>query len=102
MKKPIKPKKILMCQKYKTFDFHYGSKKVSLLHFLEWAYKSIPKNANDVTLELIEDICGDDVGNISYFSTSLELAWKESVDNPKYELQMKKYKNKLEAWKKAQ
>lgn len=91
-----------MFPRSKTFDFNHSSKKVSLLYFLEWAHKSIPKGAEDVTLELAEDVCTDNIGNVSYFTTWLELAWEEPGENPIYVSQMLTYKKKLEKWKKMQ
>lgn len=99
--KPEKPKKRIEVTKTESFDaFDHACKKVSLEYFLAWVKETIPANAKDVTLELSEDMDYDWDGNLSSVWTGLEVSWKETIDNPDYEKQMKKYQSKLRKYKK--
>lgn len=93
MKSLIKPKKKITQKNSKNYDFNWVSKKVSLEVFLEWC-KDIPAGADDVTLELKEDWEYDSC------LTYLQLEWKETVKNPNYDKQLKKYKKFLSKLKK--
>ena len=74
MSKVKKPTKKILIYNSKTFIFEHVSNKVSLSYFLDWAQEAIPKNAEDITLELREEF--DDNGD-AYINTSLVLNWKE-------------------------
>ena len=99
--KPEKPKKRIEIAKTEQFDaFDHACKKVSLEFFLAWVKETTPANAKDVTLELAEDMDYDWDGNLSNVWTHLELGWKEEIDNPNYEKELKKYEKNLAKWKK--
>jgi hypothetical protein len=94
--KPEKPKKKIVIRRTATFDaFDWTCKKVAIGFFLNWVEETVPKGADDITLELQE---GWDLYDYSG-SPNLELAWNEKVDNPYYEQQMKSYQKKLKKWK---
>lgn len=94
--KPEKPKKRITVRRAADAPFDWTCKKLSIGFFLDWVKKTTPANAKDVTLELKED--WDYYGNDVF--VSLELAWDETIDNPDYEREMKKYEKKLARWKK--
>jgi hypothetical protein len=98
--KPKKPKKRIEVAKTARFDaFDFTCKKVSIKFFLDWLKKTTPRKAKDVTLELSEDMDYDYDGNLSNIWTHIELGWKEVIDNPDYEREMKKYEKKLKKFK---
>ena len=74
MKKIKKLTKKKLVSNSTTFVFDHASKKVSLLYFLEWAQKAIPKGAEDITLELEEEWEDD-----YYLNTSIVISWKEWI-----------------------
>lgn len=94
MQEPKKPEKKIEILHSTTFDFNWVSKKVALSTFTDWVKNAVPKNAKDITLELVEEWQYDDC--ITY----LELAWKEIKDNPNYKKDIAKYEKKLKKWKK--
>lgn len=94
--KPEKPTKKIAVKHSVNYDFDWASKKVSFDGFLAWAKEQIPRGADDVTLELVEHWEYDDV------FTYLQIAWKQTEDNPNYDKQMKKYEKSLAKWKKEQ
>lgn len=91
--KPVKPKKRITIRNSATYDFNWVSKKVSLAVFQAWCKDTIPANAKDVTLELVEDWEYD-----SCF-TYLRLEWEETVKNDQYDKQLIKYEKKLKKYK---
>jgi hypothetical protein len=89
IQKPKRPTKYIWQNNYRTFDFNYVSKKVSLDYFIEWCKKEVPKNAKDVTLELNEYWEYDDC------IVSLNITWKEKVLNTRYTSEISKYNKKM-------
>lgn len=84
-----KPDKKIACKKHANFDFNWVSKKVSLKVFNDWCKSTVPLNSKDVTLELVEEWDYDN--GITY----LKIEWEETMDNPNYEKQLKKYEKQL-------
>lgn len=80
-----KPSRKITVPRSIKFDFDWISKKVSLTYFMDWCNDNVPANAIDMTLELVEVWEYDDC------LTYLEIAWKETIINPDYEKQLKKY-----------
>jgi hypothetical protein len=100
MNKPKEPKKWKLVTNHANYYFNFVSNKVALDVFLDWIKKSVPKDAEDVTIGLENDYYI--VGSCDDSITSIGLTWKEKVPNTKYESQMKKYEREMEKWKKCQ
>lgn len=93
MNKPTKPTKKILVKNYANYDFDWVSKKVSLQGFISWCKEKVPPDAEDVTLELMED------WNYDSSLTYLQIAWIESHPNKAYAKQLKSYEKALAKYK---
>lgn len=96
MKEPIKPEKKIEVSRSKEYNFGHGDRIVPLTTFLAWMQATVPKNVTDLCISLVDEDSSD------YYAgpTNLHLSWKEIIDNPSYEKELKKYEKKLLRWQK--
>ena len=96
LEKLEEPKKRIMIERTENLDLDHVSNKVSVGYFLSWIAQHTPnQNIEDITISLDEEWCDDYYSGSGIIACYIQIGWKEEIDNPHYEAEMKKYQKKL-------
>lgn len=96
--KPEPPQKRIIATVEKTFPFdnylYQLRDGAPLADFLNWVKNTLPDGTSDLRIMVNEDWCYDDC------TTSLAISWREEIDNPHYDKEMKKFEKAIKKWEK--
>jgi hypothetical protein len=96
MKKLKEPqKKIIVNRNERLYE-----EPLSLGKFLSWVSEHASGNIEDITISVEEELDDDYYSDGGIIAAYIQISWKEEIDNPHYEIEMKKYQRSLARQKK--